>query len=182
VRYGQKSQNQYFTHISVNSQPFPIIQGVILKGIHRGIQLYPKDRLQPAFFSVKIWGNRDCDWSQPSATATEGPVFSGLVRSSCGLFPVLVTGPRNTNKTNPNPTSFSHLPLVGHYSVRNRGGPSSRQPLAHRRRLQARLSWHVAVPSGLFFGIHLLVLLRAVHRVIYMKRNKCGEPKKSSPA
>ena len=56
------------------------------------------NRLQPVFFSVKIWGNCNRDWSQPSATATEGPVFSGSVRSSCGLFPVLVTGPQNTSR------------------------------------------------------------------------------------
>ena len=54
------------------------------------------NQLQPVFFCVKIECDHDCDQSQPSATATEGLVFSSPVRSSCGLFPVLVTGPPNT--------------------------------------------------------------------------------------
>jgi hypothetical protein len=48
-------------------------------------------------FSVEIGCDCNRDQLQPSATATEGPVFSGLVWSSCGLFPVLVTGHGNTN-------------------------------------------------------------------------------------
>ena len=57
------------------------------------------NQLQTVFFSVEIGCDHDCDQLQPSATATEGLVFSSPVRSSCGLFPVLVTRPRNTNES-----------------------------------------------------------------------------------
>jgi hypothetical protein len=82
VRYGQNSQNQYFTHISVNSQLFCIIQGAILKGIHRGIRPYTKDRLQPVatgFFLCQDWVrprprpvSTQCNCNQRSGVKWEG--------------------------------------------------------------------------------------------------------------
>ena len=82
MRYGQNSQNQCFPHISVNSQLFCIIQGVILKRIHRGIRLYTKDRLQPVFFGFFLCQDWVRPWPWPVSTLCNCNQRSGLFRSS----------------------------------------------------------------------------------------------------
>ena len=103
--------------------------------------------MQPVFFCVKIEYDHNHDQSQLSATATEGPVFSGPVRSSCGLFPVLVTGPANTS-------DFAQLPpAIG------------QEHAALYRRTVGRNSVHVrdqeaAVGKALWHQVTTVVILR----------------------